>query len=124
LIARKRGDEARALALLDELEKRAADTGEPPLVNVAWQRGDILAASGRMSEAEAAFREEIRRFPVNLPAWRSLAILLADEGRGEETRGTLAEMVKSSGNPRAPQVAEQTLRMLTSGPPSRPNHPR
>jgi len=125
LIARRRGDEARALVLLDALEKRAAETGEPPLVNVAWQRGDILAASGRASEAEAAFREEIRRFPVNLPAWRSLAVLLADEGRGEETRRTLSEMVRTSGNPRAPQVAEQTLRMLTKGAePSRPGRPR
>jgi predicted Zn-dependent protease len=69
---------------------------------------------GRPSEAEAAFREEIGRFPVNLVAWRSLAVLLADQGRAAEARRALEDMVKLSGNPRAPEMARQTLRWLTN----------
>jgi predicted Zn-dependent protease len=113
LVDRRRGNEAAALARLDELRKSSEETGEPPLINVDFQRGDILARQGRSSEAEAAFRAEIARFPTNLGAWRSLAILLADQGRSSESREALTEMVKSSGNPRAPQVARQTLQMLT-----------
>src|SRR5207245_1819626 len=89
LVDRRRGDEAGALARLDELRRSSEEAGEPPLINVDFQRGDILARQGRSSEAEAAFRAEVARFPANLGAWRSLAILLADEGRSAEARQTL-----------------------------------
>jgi tetratricopeptide (TPR) repeat protein len=120
LIARRRGDEAGALALLDKLAKAPQETGEPPMINVELERGDILARMGHFGEAEAAFRAEIGRFPINLPAWRSLAVLLADEGREAEARRTLEDMVKSSGNPRAADAARQTLRSLARGPDAGP----
>jgi tetratricopeptide (TPR) repeat protein len=115
LISRGRGDDAGALALLDRLAKNSREPGELPLINVEYERGDILARMGRSAEAEAAFRAEIERFPVNLVAWRSLAVLLADGGREAEARRTIEDMVKSSGNPRAPEVARQTLMWLTNG---------
>lgn len=49
----------------------------------AWL-GLVWGAQGRPAEAEAAFREAIRRDPAALPAYQNLVQLLAQTGRAEE----------------------------------------
>jgi len=54
---------------------------------------------GRNQEAEAAFREEMQRFPTTSEAYVMLALLLASEHRFNEIEPTLESMVKASPMP-------------------------
>jgi len=73
--------------------------GAHPVPTLASTRGDILARIGRNAEAEAAFREEITRFPTTTDAYVRLALLLASEHRFAEIDPTLEAMVKASPKP-------------------------
>jgi tetratricopeptide (TPR) repeat protein len=62
--------------------------GEPPewSVPVRHDLGQVLLAAGRWAEAEAAFQEDLGRFPENGWALSGLARALRGQGRAEEAR--------------------------------------
>src|SRR5205807_3775730 len=88
-----------ALTVIDRAAARVAQEGAHPVPTIASTRGDILARLGRDQEAEAAFREEIAKFPQTTDAYVRLALLLASEHRFNEIDPTLESMVKASPSP-------------------------
>ncbi len=77
----KQGKYQEALAELDRLLALTAEKNQKTLMTVHQLRGDVLGRLGRDAEAEAAFEEEIRRFPDNLEVFQNLALLYASQGR-------------------------------------------
>ena len=112
LVARGKGDNAGALAILDAVREESRTAGEPPMSNLELQRAQVLASLGRIPEAEAALAEEVRNFPGNLGAWAARVELAARQGRGEEARALLGQMVSTSGNPMAPRLAAELAKEL------------
>lgn len=80
-----------------------------PLATLSSTRGDILARMGRTREAEAAFRDEIARFPTTSQAYVRLAILLASQRRFDEIEPTLEAMVTASPTPVTYQLAARAM---------------
>jgi len=115
-IAKARGDLSGALSQLDAIERMPGEgenePGERELSNVSYLRGDILARMGKSAEAEAAFRHEIEHFPHNAAAWSALAFLYASEGRSEDARKTLIQMVQVSPQPNAYRAAAKAYRIM------------
>jgi arylsulfatase A-like enzyme/tetratricopeptide (TPR) repeat protein len=110
-VAKARGDLAGALAQLDALHS-SSEEEEREMSNVSYLRGDILARMGRNREAEEAFQREIRLFPNNVGARSALAFLYASEGRSDEARKTLLEMVRVSPNPRSFMAASKSFGIM------------
>ena len=104
---------AEALELAQSATDRVA-RGAHPVPALAATRGDLLARMGRVAEAEAAFREEIARFPTTTEAYARLAILLAQEKRFAEIGPLLEQMVKASPHPSTYVLAAQTMKELGS----------
>lgn len=75
-------------------------------------RGTALAALGRETEAESAYREAIALRPELLGAYSSLAFLQALTGRDAEVGRTLQEMVTVNPNPGAYAEAVRALRAM------------
>jgi arylsulfatase A-like enzyme len=111
-VALRRNRPADALAILDAARSSTASSGLTPPRNLAFLRGDALARSTRLSEAVAAFREEIRAYPANAQAYARLAIVLALQHR---TRGEVASLLESMyrANP-SPATAKLAARTLES----------
>lgn len=86
--------------------------GAHPVPTLASTRGDILARMGRNREAEAAFREEIAKFPATTDAYVRLALLLASEHRFSEIEPTLEAMVKASPKPATYFLAAREMKDL------------
>jgi tetratricopeptide (TPR) repeat protein len=104
-IEQKEGNLQAALADVEralEIEKK---WNQPSLVDLQSTRGDVLARMGREKEAEQAFRAEIRDFPENLDAWSRLALLYASQGRIDEFRRVLEEMVSRMPSSRSFETA-------------------
>ena len=73
-------------------------------------RGDALARLARNTEAERAFREEIRLFPENTDAYARLAVLYAVDHRlVKEVYGVLEAMYSASPTPATADLAAKTL---------------
>jgi choline-sulfatase len=86
---------------------------DPELIQgLALVRGKILADLGDAAGAEAAFRQEIQRYPDDLRAYPNLAILYALTGRPAAARDTLQQMVSSHPSPAAYAEAVKALRVL------------
>jgi tetratricopeptide (TPR) repeat protein len=98
-----------ALGNADRATARIAEDGAPPVATLASTRGDILARMGRFAEAEAAFRQEIARFPGTTEAYVRLAILLASQRRFGEIEPTLDAMVEASPRPGTYELAAQAM---------------
>ena len=102
-----------ALALSDGL---LAEFGErrdrEVLGHLYLYRGAALAALGRESESESAYREAIALRPDLLGAYSALAFLQALMGRGAEVGLTLQEMVTVNPNPAAYAEAVRALRAM------------
>lgn len=105
-----RGDLGGALALLDDAERQARAARVDGVRNLDALRGDALARSGRLREAEEAYRREAAAFPGNLVAQANLAALLFAEGRRGDAAAVLRAMVTANPGARARQVAAVTLR--------------
>ncbi len=101
-----------ALEVADRATERVAQDGAHPVATLASTRGDILARMGRNQEAEAAFREEMTRFPTTTAAYVRMAILLASEHRFAEIEPTLETMVKASPHPATYMLAARTMHDL------------
>ncbi len=113
-------DYASALAWLDEAERRARALELDGVRNLLGLRADALARSGRLGEAEQAYRQEAAAFPDNLVTQANLAALLFAERRRAEALRVLGEMVQANPNARARQVAAATLRAVgENAPPAR-----
>lgn len=98
-----------ALATIERARTRIAEEGARPVATLASTRGDILARMGRVAEAEASFREEIRNFPETTDAYTRLAILLASQHRFTDIEPTLEAMVRASPRPATYGLAARAM---------------
>ena len=111
-VARDRRDYAGALAEL-ALAARPQETGAgAPLQNLNFLRGDCLARLGRDAEAEAAFLQELHDFPANPSPRTALALLYASQGREDDARRALTELVEQLRTPDAYFAAARTYEVL------------
>jgi tetratricopeptide (TPR) repeat protein len=78
---------------LEHVRRLGEEGGQPPPRNYWFLKADVLARMGRTTEAEAAFREEMRAFPDNPSGWTGLALLFASEGQPREADRILGDMV-------------------------------
>jgi choline-sulfatase len=76
-------------------------------------RGKILADLGDAAGAEAAFQQEIQRYPADLRAYPTLAILYALTGRPAAARDTLQKMVTAHPSATAYAEAVKALRAMS-----------
>jgi tetratricopeptide (TPR) repeat protein len=87
-IAAGRGDWDVAIARLRDAAaiEDALTYGEPPewIVPVRHDLGAVLLAAGRPADAEAVYREDLRRFPENGWSLHGLAESLTQQGRAAE----------------------------------------
>jgi len=113
LHARQRYDDALEQVRRAESAYAERTAKDPELIQgLALIRGRVLADLGDASGAEAAFRQEIERFPEDPPAYANLAILDALTGRPEAARETLERMVDAHPSAAAYAEAVKTLRVL------------
>src|SRR5262249_27232263 len=110
-IEKQAGDLKSAWDALERL-RGLRDAGRSALENENFLRGDVLARTGRESEAEAAFRAETAAFPENPAGWTGLALLYASQGRPEDAWRILEECVAKSPRPRAYFAAAQAWDVL------------
>ncbi|HLN58906.1 MAG TPA: sulfatase-like hydrolase/transferase, partial [Thermoanaerobaculia bacterium] len=110
-IKKERGDLAGALAELEVTRSLTEKGKQPPLSNLSYLRGDILARLGRSAEAEAAFREEIRDFPTSSLARAGLAMLYASQGKADQAFQTLEALARLK-TPDALFAAARTYEIL------------
>jgi tetratricopeptide (TPR) repeat protein len=87
-VAAAGGDFGRAIAHLREAQRREDELvyGEPPewTIPVRQELGAVLLAASRAEEAEAAFREDLARFPENGWSLNGLARSLEAQGKSAE----------------------------------------
>ena len=74
--------------------------------------GDTLARLGRNSEAEAAFKEEIRLFPQNRRAYAGLAMLYRSIGRDAEAEKAIRDMLDMAPGAESRSLARQLWTMF------------
>ncbi len=85
--------------------------GEPyPLLQLL--RGNILAAAGRMDEAEQALRREIELYPMGAQAYRRLALFLARNNRPQEAVDVVRQLVETRNDATGYAAAVQILHAL------------
>ncbi|HSJ29922.1 MAG TPA: hypothetical protein VK933_00715 [Longimicrobiales bacterium] len=98
-IAAARGDYAVAIQRLTAAAAGEDDLvyGEPPewTVPVRHDLGNVLLKAGRAADAEAAFREDLRRFPENGWSLDGLARSLTAQGRAAEAAEVRQRFEKS-----------------------------
>jgi arylsulfatase A-like enzyme/Flp pilus assembly protein TadD len=114
LHARHRYEDALAQVRQAESVYAERTAQDPELIQgLALIRGKVLADLGDAGGAEAAFQQEIQRFPEDLPAYPNLAILYALTGRPEAARDTLKSMISAHPSAAAYAEAVKTLRVLS-----------
>ncbi|MHC5022300.1 MAG: tetratricopeptide repeat protein [Planctomycetota bacterium] len=114
---------APALGLRGELLVQAGDTdaglaayrdathADPATPIWLYREGDVLAAAGRLEEAEDALDESLRRMPTYVPALLRLAELRLEQGDVEAARRLAARVQRlKQGDPRAAAILEQARR--------------
>ena len=86
---------------LASFEKASAtlEQNQRTLEGVHWYLGDTLARLGRDTEAEKAFRDELRAYPRSIPSYTSLATLFHASGRLEASKETLDDLVATVPTP-------------------------
>jgi arylsulfatase A-like enzyme/tetratricopeptide (TPR) repeat protein len=110
-VEKQAGDSKSAWEILERL-RNLRDAGRGPLENENFLRGDVLARMGRESEAETAFRAEVSAFPDNPAGWTGLALLYASQGRPDDARRVLDELISKSPRPRSYFAAARTWEVL------------
>ncbi|HEX8619275.1 MAG TPA: sulfatase-like hydrolase/transferase [Thermoanaerobaculia bacterium] len=100
------------LALLEKAKDVTRRRQLPPIRDLDFRRGEALLRAQRVPEAEQAFRAETGAFANNLGAWANLSLVVAAQGRREEARGLLDEMMRRNpGRPAAALAAEALAAM-------------
>jgi tetratricopeptide (TPR) repeat protein len=98
-IAAARGDFTAAIELLTAAAATEDELvyGEPPewSVPVRHELGNVLLEAGRADEAEAAFRDDLRRFPGNGWSLDGLSRSLTAQGRESEAAAVRARFAES-----------------------------
>jgi arylsulfatase A-like enzyme len=104
---------AEALELIEEAKRRGRDSRHEPVADLDFLRGDALARLGRYGEAQKAFEDEVRAFPVNSQAWARLAVLYGLQHRTiREVDGLLERMVAARPQPETMELAAKTLESM------------
>lgn len=111
-IEKERGNFQGALARFDEAAEALRGQKKPPLSNLSFLRGDMLARLGRTGEAESAFRQEIADFPSEPYAYKNLVLLLVAEGRTDEATRLIFELEKAAPTPPSYIAIVQTLEII------------
>ncbi|MEP6993741.1 MAG: sulfatase-like hydrolase/transferase [Acidobacteriota bacterium] len=111
-VARDRRDFALALTELDSAARPQEGEAGMSLQNLSYLRGDCLARLGRDAEAEEAFLREVRDFPANPSPRTALALLYASQGREDDARRSLSELVAQIPTPEALFAAIRTYEVL------------
>ncbi|HEX6177805.1 MAG TPA: sulfatase-like hydrolase/transferase, partial [Thermoanaerobaculia bacterium] len=110
-IARERRDFESALTSITQAaalsEKKKVD-----VIGLHFLRGDILARLGRSTEAEHAFREEMREFPEEPQAYANLIVLLVADGRTAEATQVIHDLEKAAPTPPAYAAISNTLKVV------------
>jgi tetratricopeptide (TPR) repeat protein len=105
-----RNDAPAALRGLDAARARLRDRSAAPVRDLEFLRGDALGRLNRLSEAQAAFEEEIRLFPDNAQAYARLAVIWGLRGRTvREVHRLLDTMQARSPGPETALLAARTL---------------
>ncbi|MGH9366661.1 MAG: sulfatase-like hydrolase/transferase [Thermoanaerobaculia bacterium] len=99
-IAVRRGDLASARHYADQAQALSAGD-KVPQSGLHMLRGDVLARSGQIQEAEREFLEEIRLYPDRLDARISLGTLYASANRRQDARRVIVELVSRQPTPEA-----------------------
>jgi tetratricopeptide (TPR) repeat protein len=98
-LAEARGDRTTAIGALQQavLIEDRIPYDEPPgwHAPVRQALGATLLAAGRATEAEAVYREELRRNPANGWSLKGLALALDKQGRHEEAARTEKEFAQA-----------------------------
>jgi len=98
-IAYRKGNKTAAIAKLREAVARedALKYDEPPAWTVPTRHslGAVLIASRRYAEAEAVYREDLRRYPENGWSLRGLAQALEAQGKRPEAADVKARLAKA-----------------------------
>lgn len=77
-----------------------------------WYLGDTFARLDRYDEAERHFREELRLFPRNTPAYASLAMLFRASNRREGIDEVLAALIDAAPTPEGYATAARLWTIL------------
>lgn len=80
-----------------------------PIELVDFVRGDLLARTGHVDEAIAAFRREIGNFPLERQAYANLAALQFFAGRPDAARETMEALVRVMPTPETRRFAADTF---------------
>lgn len=94
-IEQARGDAAKALQYFDRVAESVRTGKQPSLPLLHLWRGDSLGRLHRYTEAEAAYREEIRLFPDDGRAYTNLVLLYLSTGRSSEATKTVYALIQS-----------------------------
>jgi tetratricopeptide (TPR) repeat protein len=93
----RRSELPQALAVLETARARAIEQRRAPATGLDYLRADVLARLGRLPEAEAILKEEIRSSPGRSQTYASLAVVVALQGRSQrEVHAILDSMVKAN----------------------------
>lgn len=112
-VALRRDRPADALAILRAAQKSVVAAGLVAPRNLSFLAGDALARSERLTDAAAAFRDEIRAYPANAQAYARLAIVLALEHRPrDEVAALLESMYRANPSHATAELAGKTLESI------------
>jgi tetratricopeptide (TPR) repeat protein len=107
-IAVQKGDLASARAFADRAQQLSAGD-KMPQSGLHMLRGDVLARTGQIVEAEKEFLQELRLYPDRMDARISLATLYASADRRNDARRVLVELVSRQPTPETFLLAMKTL---------------
>ncbi len=110
-LLQKQGKTEEALQNADQAVQDLARTGGQH-EGLQALRGDLLARLGRSADAEAAFLDEIGKFPGMLVPYCRLATLYTAQGKAAEAVAMLRKMTETNKTPAAYGEAVRTLRVL------------
>jgi Flp pilus assembly protein TadD len=110
LLGRIAQGEGRLDEALRHFDAAAAEGKSVPRLH--FHRGDVLAALGRVEEAEAAFRREIALFPSDPAPYKNLIVLYAVQQRNEDATRVVFELEKASPTPPSYLAIAEVLRVI------------
>jgi tetratricopeptide (TPR) repeat protein len=112
-VAAMQRDFARALRILDDVQREHARSGESLPEHFHYVAGDVLARMNRRAEAESEMQREIAGDPHNLRAYEDLSLLQFIGGRRDDAQRTLAQLAAM--HPNAATCTEVARELTTFG---------